>query len=140
MKVGVIGSRTFNDYNLLKRIMRSVITSVPLESEYDLESEEWIQVPITIISGGAKGADQLVEKWQKERINVPSTEMKVFKPQYDKYPVHIAPLKRNDEIVEAADIVVAFIVDNSRGTRYTIDKALKANKPVFIIPNGKCSL
>ena len=48
MKLAVVGSRTFNDYNLLKEHLDKIHAITPIT---------------LIISGGAKGADKLAEKW-----------------------------------------------------------------------------
>ena len=51
MKVVVAGSRTFNDYKLLKDTLDE------LHSQVD---------DIEIVSGGARGADKMGERWATE--------------------------------------------------------------------------
>jgi hypothetical protein len=46
----------------------------------------------------------------------------------------VAGLKRNTDIVNASDIILAFWDGQSRGTKDTITKATKAQKPLFIFP------
>lgn len=109
MKIAVVGSRTFKDESLL---------SITLSEYY----------PEEIISGGAVGADQLAAAWAKSNnINI-----KEFLPDYGRYG-RSAPIRRNDLIVDAADMVIAFWDGSSRGTKYTIDYAEKMKKVIKII-------
>lgn len=117
MKVAVIGSRSFSDKNLLYITLDNLREKVP-----SLES-------ITlIISGGAKGADSLSEEYARDR----NIETKIFLPEYNRYG-RGAPLKRNLQIVENSDIVVAFWDSTSAGTRNAIDHAKKLKRELLII-------
>ncbi len=111
MKIAVIGSRNFNDYSLLKNIM----------DKYKNECEG-------IVSGGARGADKLAERYAEEN-QIP---LKVFKPEWKRYGKG-AGLIRNRTIVENADLIIAFWDGKSKGTKYTIDYAKKCGKKVEII-------
>ena len=106
MKVAVVGSRTLRDLDLAAYI--------PPEAE-------------EIITGGAYGIDTLAEQYANSR-GIP---VRVFRPAYDLLGKW-APLARNDQIVDAADLVVAVWDGVSTGTRYTINRAQKLNKPVKI--------
>jgi predicted Rossmann fold nucleotide-binding protein DprA/Smf involved in DNA uptake len=110
MSLAVIGSRTFNDYNLLKET---------LEGYEGLEE---------IISGGATGADTLAERYAKEK-GIP---LRVFLPDWNKYGKAAGPI-RNKLIVEASDHVVAFWDGISRGTKSSIDIANQLGKPIDIV-------
>ena len=59
--------------------------------------------------------------------------MKIFKPEYDKYPGKIAPLKRNETIIEYADVVLALWDSESKGTQNAIGHAKRLKKPTLII-------
>jgi hypothetical protein len=107
--IAVIGSRTFNDYSVLKSI---------------LDEEE----PDLIVSGGAKGADLLAKRYSVEN-NIP---IKEFLPDYKSYG-KAAPIIRNKEIVNASDKVIAFWDGSSKGTQFTINYAEKYGKPFRII-------
>ncbi len=113
MKLAVVGSRTFNDYDLLKR-------------KLDVIHEK--KVITCIISGGAKGADSLAEKWSKEN----SIETLIFKPDWDKYGKR-AGFLRNEDIIKSSDAVIAFWDGISHGTKHDIDLAKKYNKPCLIV-------
>jgi predicted Rossmann fold nucleotide-binding protein DprA/Smf involved in DNA uptake len=111
MKLAVIGSRKFTNEALLRHHLD--------ELRPQLEA---------IVSGGARGADQMAERWAKDH----GIETVIFLPDYDKFG-RSAPLQRNHLIVAESDAVLAFLEGESRGTRYTIKVAEKANKPVTIV-------
>jgi hypothetical protein len=109
MKVAVIGSRSFDNYNkVVETLSKIKITE--------------------IVSGGAKGADSLGERYANEN-NIPT---KIFLPDWEKYG-KTAGFKRNTEIIENAELVVAFWDMESKGTKDSISKAEKLNKKVLII-------
>ncbi len=111
MNVAIIGSRTFTDYNYLESKLYPVKDRITC-----------------IISGGAKGADKLSEMFAN-KYNIP---IRIFKPDYDKYPPKIAPIMRNTTIIEKCNIVIAFWDGKSRGTLDAINKAKKLNKKIKI--------
>ena len=49
MRIAIIGSRTFNDYELLQETLENYKDQISV-----------------IVSGGARGADTLGERWAKE--------------------------------------------------------------------------
>lgn len=107
MKVAVIGSRNLNITNL----------------------EEYIPENVTeIVSGGAKGVDSNAKDYARKH-NIPLAE---FLPDYRKFG-RGAPLKRNLQIIEYADIVIAFWDGKSHGTKYVIDNCKKLNVPVKVV-------
>tara|TARA_B100000614_G_C14235815_1_gene364403 strand:- start:132 stop:470 length:339 start_codon:yes stop_codon:yes gene_type:complete len=110
MKIGVVGSRNFDDYKKLEK---------------ELNKIEGITV---IVSGGAKGADTLAREFA-EKNDIKLTE---FKPDYEQYG-RGAPIRRNKKIVEYSDQIIAFWDGESRGTKNTIDIAEKQDKPIIII-------
>ena len=85
-----------------------------------------------IITGGAKGVDKAAEQYARQQ-NIPCV---IIAPDYAKYG-RGAPLVRDKEIVERADIVIALWDGVSRGTKFSLDYAEKLNKDVrvYIIPN-----
>ena len=111
MKLAIVDSRDFNDYGLL-------IDSVHY---FDTEID-------CVISGGAKGADLLGERFAK----CWKIETRVFLPNWNELGKK-AGFVRNQQIVDACDIVLAFWDGKSKGTKHTIDLARLAKKPTFII-------
>lgn len=109
MKIAVVGSRTFNDYKLLRSTL----------NKYD-----HIEL---IVSGGAKGADSLAEKYAREN----GIETLIFKPDWDKNG-KAAGYIRNVDIIKNCDLVIAFWDGKSKGTKHSIDLAKNGNKKIII--------
>jgi hypothetical protein len=109
MKVAVIGSRTFDDYELVKETLSTFTISL-------------------LVSGGAKGADSLGERYANEN-NITTL---IFKPDWKKHGPAAGPI-RNTDIVNNADTIIAFWNGESRGTKDSITKAEKLGKEVIII-------
>lgn len=109
MKVAVIGSRSFDNYEEVCRILS--------------------QIKITLlISGGARGADRLGERYAKEN----NIETKIFLPDWNKHG-KIAGFLRNTDIINECELVVAFWDNFSKGTLDSIKKAEKMGKNILII-------
>ena len=115
MKIAIVGSRDFNDYELLKNEL----------AKFTKENEISLQC---IVSGGAKGADNLAEKFAAEM----DLEIIIFKPNYEKYG-RGATIVRNSKIIENSDIVFAFWDGKSKGTLDSIKKTKKLEKKLLII-------
>ena len=60
-----------------------------------------------------------------------------FLPEY-KIHGRYAPLKRNLEIIDNADFVLAFWDGKSRGTKFVIDNCRKINKPIRVLISKGC--
>lgn len=106
MKIAVIGSRglSVNDFG---RYLPKNVTE--------------------IVSGGARGIDTCARAYALAN-GIKLTE---FLPEYEKYG-RSAPLKRNLQIIDYADLVLAFWDGKSRGTKYVIDNCKKRNKKVYV--------
>lgn len=81
-----------------------------------------------IVSGGAKGVDTSA----KEYALANGLKYTEFLPDYPKFG-RGAPLKRNLEIIDYSDLVIAFWDGESRGTEHVIKTCEKQGKPVRII-------
>jgi len=108
IKLAVVGSRSFNDYEFLKKILQFH----PCKK---------------IISGGARGADTLADRYATEN----NITMQEFLPNWNVYGKS-AGFLRNKQIVESCDELVAFFDGESPGTKYSITLAKDAGKPVYI--------
>ena len=104
MKVAVIGSR-----NLMVQDLGQYLPKETTE----------------IVSGGAKGIDT----YAKEYALAKGLKLTEFLPEYKKYGKG-APLKRNLQIINYADEVLAFWDGRSRGTKFVIGHCKAHNKPV----------
>jgi hypothetical protein len=113
MKIAIIGSRTFSDYELLSTTIKNYL------SEHQLNVQ-------SVISGGATGADSLAEKFALEN----NLKMIVHKPDWKRFGKK-AGLVRNTIIIENSDLVFAFWDGKSSGTKDAITKAKKTGKNVI---------
>ena len=110
MKTIIAGSRDFYDYDK----MLETLARVP-----------W---PITeVISGNAKGADQMGEWWAQER-EIPVRVFPANWAQHGKAAGHI----RNQEMAKVGDCLVAFWDGKSPGTKSIIEYALKRNLQTIV--------
>lgn len=110
MKIAIVGSREFKDKNLVIRVVRDIA-----------------HPGYTIISGGAIGVD----KWAEEYFDNLGFEKIIFLPDWNKYGKS-AGFKRNELIINEADRVLAFWDGRSKGTKHSIDLAIKTGKPLDI--------
>lgn len=91
--------------------------------------EKYIPEGVTeIVSGGAKGIDTCAANYA--RIN--NIKLTVFLPNYKRYGKYAAPLKRNLQIIEYSDEVIAFWDGTSTGTDYVIKNCKKTNKKITV--------
>ena len=111
MKVIIAGSRTFENYDLLKSTMASC----------GLVVDE-------VVSGCARGADSLGEVWAKEN-NIP---VKKFPANWAKYG-KAAGSVRNEEMARYGNVLVAFLVKNSVGTKDMIRVAKRYGIKTIIV-------
>lgn len=80
-----------------------------------------------IVSGGARGIDTCA----KEYALANGLKLTEFLPEYERYG-RSAPLKRNLQIVNYADMVIAFWDGKSRGTKYVMDQCRQQNKTLTV--------
>lgn len=111
MKLAVVGSRSFSDFQILSGFLDKIAPRVS-----------------AIVTGDAKGADRLAARWARER-GIPTI---VFRADWARHGRAAGPI-RNQEIVDAADAMVAFWDGTSRGTKDAIQRARKKGIPVEIV-------
>lgn len=107
MKVAIIGSRCLEITNIGKYLPENVTE---------------------IVSGEEKGIDSCAADFAATH----KIKLTVFLPDYEKYGKS-APHKRNLQIVDYSDIVIAFWEGKSKGTKYIIENCKKKNKPLQVI-------
>ncbi len=89
----------------------------------NIDIDQYIPEDTTlIISGGAIGVDTAAERYA-DKMGISKI---IVRPDYKKYG-KVAPLIRNKTMVDMADIVIAIWDGRSRGTKDTIDYAIKTN-------------
>ena len=117
IKVIIAGTRDFNDYAFLKKNVDYFLQGINPNNE-----------EIEIVSGNARGADKLGERYAKE-YNLP---VKLFPANWDKYGKRAGYL-RNQEMANYADVLIAFWDEKSKGTKHMIDIAKKQSLTVIVV-------
>jgi len=117
MNLAVVGSRTFNDYHILKSTLDPLVESFGIT---------------TIVSGGAKGADTLAEKYAKEYV----LHLIVFPADWDTHGKRAGYI-RNVDIWNNADLGVAFWDGQSKGTAHSFEISKKQKKKLYVLDYSK---
>jgi len=107
VKVIVAGSRSFNDYTLLEKELTEFLG--------DMTPDEY-----EIVSGTARGADSLGEKFAREK----GCRLTRMPADWDRYG-RSAGYRRNEQMAKYADMCICFWDGQSRGTKHMIDLAKK---------------
>ena len=113
MKVIIAGSRNFNDYSILERKMNIILKN---------------QDDVTIVSGTARGADKLGERYAGENHH----KLEKYPAMWDIYGKK-AGYMRNEEMAKDSDGCVVFWDGKSKGTKHMIDISKKFNLKLRII-------
>jgi hypothetical protein len=109
MTVAIVGSRSFNDYSLLKKVI--------LSKNFKITK---------IISGGAQGADSLAKRFANEY----DIEFEEIVPNWRLGKG--AGIIRNKQIVQSCDVCFIFWNGKSKGTKSCLDFCIKFNKPYYL--------
>ena len=123
LRVIIAGSRDFNDYKLLKKSAIEIITNKTMLPDLT-----------RIISGGARGADTLGERFANEM----GLEISRFIPDWDGLGKR-AGYVRNAEMAKFAvednsyGVLIAFWDGQSRGTKHMIDLAKRYGLEVHVV-------
>jgi hypothetical protein len=113
MKIIIAGGREFNDYNLLVEVC-----DIMLHKLHNIE----------IVSGKARGADSLGERYAKEK----GYPVKEFPADWDglgKGAGHI----RNRQMAQYANCLLLFWNGNSKGSKNMLKEAQKENLQIKVI-------
>lgn len=114
MNVGIVGSRSFDNYEFLTIVLDGIFGRLQDQ-------------PVKIISGGAVGADSLAKQYAQDR----GIDIQEFLPDWDQHGRAAGPI-RNKTIVENSEMILAFWDGQSKGTASTVRLAKKAGVPVHI--------
>ena len=107
-RVIIAGGRDFNDYSLLQQHVDRWLSRVTDE--------------IAIVSGGARGADVLGERYANER----GLAINIYPADWNRYGKG-AGFIRNKEMAQNADALIAFWDGRSPGTKNMIELAKQHN-------------
>ncbi len=114
-RVVVAGCRNYSNYKEAKEYIDFCISDIRKENT------------IVIVSGGAKGADSLGERYAKEN----SFKIERYPAQWEKYGRSAGP-RRNEKMAQVSDYVICFWDGQSKGTKSMIEYARKYKKPIRI--------
>lgn len=119
MKIAVVGSREFKNIQFIADIV---------SREFNLSTQD------ILISGGARGVDSIAEgciDFLNKIRTVNPVQKIIFLPDWNKYGKS-AGFRRNELIINEAEKVIAFWDGKSKGTKHSIDLAIKSKKPIDI--------
>lgn len=115
-KVIIAGGRYFDNYELLKQ-----------KADFFLSNKRTTH-EVVIVSGHATGADSLGERYAAER----GYKVELFPADWNAYGKS-AGIRRNKQMAEIANALIAFWDGQSRGTKNMIDEASARHLPTKII-------
>lgn len=115
----IAGSRGFTDYEAMKELCDALLQDI---------SE---RKTVTIISGGARGADTLGERYARER----GYGVQRFPADWKRYG-RSAGMIRNGEMAKAAKALIAFWDGQSPGTGNMIRTARRQGLDVHVVETG----
>lgn len=119
-RVIIAGTRYFNDYELLRTSCNNLL-SVKQRTH-----------TVVIISGTARGADQMGERYARER----GYEIRQFPADWEQYGKSAGHI-RNAKMADNADALIAFWDGESKGTKNMIDNARRKGLAVRVIQYQK---
>jgi len=105
-KVIVAGSREFTDEKKVHKVLNK------LKKEADFEIE--------IVSGLCRGPDMFGKNWAEKN----NLKCHKYPANWNKYGKR-AGFIRNEEMAKVGDILIAFHVNNSKGTQHMINLAIE---------------
>ena len=111
MKIIIAGSRSFHDYQLLCQTLapeRHRITQV--------------------ITGGAKGADQLGYRWAWKH----AVKHQLFRADWERFGKS-AGVRRNYQMAQIGDVLVCFWDGVSKGSAHMMQCMRQLGKPVVVV-------
>ena len=108
MRIAVVGSRAFDDYEKMRKIL------IPY-------------IPFILISGGARGADALAERFAREY----ELTRVIYPAEWNRYGKKAAVI-RNRKIVDKADLIIVFWDGESPGTNMVINLAMQTKTEIIV--------
>lgn len=115
-KVIIAGSRGFSNYKLLREKCNKFLR------------EKRKECNIIIVSGHARGADSLGEKYAQDE----GFDLEIYPAQWKKFG-KAAGFRRNEQMADVADALIAFWNGKSHGTKHMIDIMKEKNLLVKVV-------
>lgn len=137
VRIIIAGGREFNDYELLKQSVNDIIFDLECRNTItgiDNTSRVNEKHLIEFVSGTARGADQLGEKYVSESI----WSVKRFPADWDLYGKRAGYI-RNEQMAKYSmsdnsyGVLIAFWDGRSKGTKHMIDLANKHGLEVHVV-------
>ena len=110
MRVAIVGSRHFAEPDKVTEYVKSLPRGV------------------SVITGSASGVDAAVARAARE-LEIP---VQVMPASFEELADPARAAARNQRLVDACDVLVAFWDGSSRGTRTTVERALESGKEVHV--------
>jgi predicted Rossmann fold nucleotide-binding protein DprA/Smf involved in DNA uptake len=110
LKVAIVGSRHFSEPDRVADYVRS------------------LPAKASILTGSASGVDAAATKAAREK-GIP---VQVMPASFDEMADAGKAAARNQRLVDACDVLVAFWDGSSKGTRATVERALDSGKEVHV--------
>jgi hypothetical protein len=110
VRVGIVGSRHFADPARVTDYVRALPRGA------------------SVVTGSASGVDAAATRAAREK-GIP---VQVMPASFEELADAGKAAARNQRLVDACDVLVAFWDGSSRGTRATVDRALDAGKEVHV--------
>lgn len=114
-RVCVCGSRSITNYEYIERMMILLLNKENIK-------------PCEIVSGCARGPDKLGETYAS-KFGIP---IKRFPAQWKTFGIS-AGYRRNVDMAEYSDIIIAFYDGESKGTGHMINICKEKNKKIVIV-------
>lgn len=115
MRVAIVGSRDFPRLGLVDAAVERLS-----------ELAHWVDGGITVVSGGARGVDA------RARVAASICHLPFEEMPADWSLGRRAGYLRNEAMISSVDEVIAFWDGESRGTKHSIDLALKLKKSLKV--------
>ncbi|MDP9247084.1 MAG: SLOG family protein [Candidatus Dormibacteraeota bacterium] len=115
MRVAIVGSRHFPQLERVAEYVRSLPATVSL------------------VTGGASGVDATATRAARER----GLPVRVLGASFEEAADAESALERNQRLVAACDVLVAFWDGSSEGTRRTVERALDGGIEVHVLVPGE---
>lgn len=121
MRIAIVGSRSITDRDRVYSIADDLTAALAIK-----------KTPLTILSGGAKGTDTLVQEWATER-HLDFILMKPYHLLDSKVPYEAKYFfVRNKQMVDNSDLVICIWDGNSKGCFDAARYGYKAGKTVIL--------
>jgi predicted Rossmann fold nucleotide-binding protein DprA/Smf involved in DNA uptake len=115
VRVAIVGSRHFPQLERVAEYVRSLPATVSL------------------VTGGASGVDATATRAARER----GLPVRVLGASFEEAADTESALERNQRLVAACDVLVAFWDGSSEGTRRTVERALDGGREVHVLVPGE---